>query len=126
MIGYGLDWMIINFSNKIEIVLFYLFVAIGSVLPDIDTPKSFLGSKFKILSSFLFDIFGHRTITHSVLFWTIIFFIFGFLADFNVALLGLIIGVFAHIFGDMIDGKVPVAYPLCKKGIGLGVVYNKK
>jgi hypothetical protein len=42
--------------------------------------------------------------------------------DFNIIFVGLIIGIFAHVFGDTIGGTVPVAYLLSKKRMGLGVL----
>lgn len=38
---------------------------LGSLLPDIDTERSMLGSRVKILSRFLAKAFGHRGLTHS-------------------------------------------------------------
>lgn len=45
----------------------YALVALGTALPDIDHPQSTLGSRVKWLSWPIRFIFGHRTITHSVL-----------------------------------------------------------
>ncbi|MFT8762838.1 MAG: metal-dependent hydrolase [Gluconobacter potus] len=38
---------------------------LGSLLPDIDTERSMLGSRLKFLSRFLAKTFGHRGLTHS-------------------------------------------------------------
>lgn len=44
-------------------------VIIFSLLPDIDHTQSFLGKFLKPVSSFLVRYFGHRTITHSLIFY---------------------------------------------------------
>lgn len=46
--------------------------AVGSLLPDIDTPESLLGRKIKPISKPLNNTIGHRTYTHSVALWTIL------------------------------------------------------
>lgn len=38
LIGFGLDYLILDFTI-LEMILYYVFIVIGSVLPDIDTPK---------------------------------------------------------------------------------------
>ncbi len=45
---------------------FALIVIIGSLLPDLDYPYSFIGSMWPELSNFLFKRFGHRGLLHSV------------------------------------------------------------
>lgn len=99
----------------------YLFcvatVTFGSLLPDIDTPYSYLGRKLKIISYPIYKIFGHRTITHSLLIWTLLLFISPL---FNTGLLyglfciSLYGGVVSHIILDIISTTgVPLLYPLC-------------
>ncbi|MCK5780584.1 MAG: metal-dependent hydrolase [Psychrilyobacter sp.] len=44
-------------------------VGIGSLLPDIDYPKSTLGKLFLPISIYLNKKVGHRTLTHSLLVW---------------------------------------------------------
>lgn len=57
----------------------YLFcvatVTFGSLLPDIDTPYSFIGRRCKLVSYPIYKIFGHRTITHSLFIWSLLLFI---------------------------------------------------
>ena len=45
---------------------------VGSLIPDLDHPKSYLGKKFKTLSNTLNKLFGHRGLTHT----PIMYFIF--------------------------------------------------
>jgi len=117
LFGYGLDYFLLKFT-LLEMVLYYFFIIIGSLLPDIDTPKSYLGHKFKLLSSFIFQVFGHRTLTHSILLITIIFFIVVIIWGMNTIIVGLTIGIVMHILGDMLTGKVACLYPMNKKKIG--------
>lgn len=42
--------------------------AVGSILPDIDTTTSGVGRFFRPVARFIEHRFGHRTITHSLLF----------------------------------------------------------
>jgi len=46
-----------------------LLVAIGSLLPDLDHPKSTIGRLFYPISIYLNKTIGHRTLTHSLLLW---------------------------------------------------------
>ena len=45
-----------------------IFVSVGSMLPDIDTPHSLIGKVFKPISLLLNKKFSHRTAVHSILF----------------------------------------------------------
>ena len=92
-------------------------VTLGSLLPDIDTPYSFIGRKCKIISYPLFYLFGHRTITHSLLIWTLLLcispiFSSGFMYGlFCISLYG---GVVSHLVLDTISTVgVSLLYPLC-------------
>ena len=42
-------------------------LAVGSLLPDIDHPSSYLGKRHKMVSGVTNKAFGHRGITHSLL-----------------------------------------------------------
>lgn len=105
-------------DDSIKHVIFIFLVIIGSLLPDLDTYQSKLGRRFPFLliSIPMYFIFGHRTITHSLLFvvlvgisslsvvtyfdWSILFSI------------GLTLGVLSHVIGDFVfEGGVPLLYP---------------
>ena len=58
-IQWGLHWTII------------LFAILGSVIPDIDHPRSVIGKIFYPVAVFLERRFGHRTVTHSLIGWAI-------------------------------------------------------
>lgn len=101
VICFGIDYLLLDF-NIIETVLFYIAVALGSVLPDVDHPKSYLGHKFKFISTILYEAFGHRTFTHSILIITILFFISVFFTGINAINTGLLLGAelmsFCHLW----------------------------
>jgi inner membrane protein len=111
----GLDFLLFDF-NIIESVLYYVSVILGSLLPDIDTPKSYLGHKFKLLSTVINKAFGHRTATHSILVITVLFFISVIIFGMNTFLVGLTLGSLLHTLGDMTTSYgVSAVYPISKK-----------
>ena len=63
----------------------------GSVLPDIDSPKSLVGRHWPIIPKLL----PHRTITHSFLFYAAAYLVTPHLA----------LGILIHIFLDMLNPK---------------------
>lgn len=54
------------FVNSGNIYIFFAFVLLGALLPDIDTPNSKVGSKFGIFSKAIKAAFGHRGVVHTV------------------------------------------------------------
>ena len=93
---------------------------LGSLIPDIDTPYSYLGRRLKLISIPIYKIFGHRTITHSLLTWTIILFaspIFNHsnISDITYSILcvSLYTGILSHLLLDTISTSgVCLLYPL--------------
>lgn len=88
--------------------------ALGSLLPDIDHPKSFLGRRVRFLSVPISATLGHRGLTHSLI--AIILFSM-FLASFAESLPSVItalcIGYLSHLLGDfMTKGGIPLFYPI--------------
>jgi inner membrane protein len=91
-------------SDSSYLVLFLGAVFLGSVLPDIDEPNSFIGRKFAFLSIPL-KVLGikHRTITHYFLFPLFLFLIGYFCTGYiQIILYGLSLGIFMHDVGDML------------------------
>lgn len=95
---------------------FALFSGATALIPDLDEPKSKFGKLFFFISIPLNRFFGHRTFTHSLLFTVLIGIVFLFFSP--MYSLSSILGVLAHIFGDMLTGRVQFLYPM-KKKIGL-------
>jgi inner membrane protein len=84
------------------------FLVVGALLPDIDTPKSFMGRIFFFISHKIDVKFGHRTFTHSLLFGLLLFLLlyavsFYFLPQYKHFVLPLMIGFLSHIFLDYIN-----------------------
>lgn len=87
-----------------------------SLLPDIDTPKSIIGKPIYPLSRWIYRKYGHRTITHSLLFTvilTLITFIFQRLQVIppNYTII-VFFAYFGHLLLDMLTTSgVPLLYP---------------
>ena len=104
---------------------------IGSLAPDIDHPESKVGRKFllKPISIFINKIFGHRTITHSVvtsMFMTVMLLsstlLFTGVPNFIYSnlIVGFCVGWFSHLLLDLLTVKgIPVFYPFIKKKYNL-------
>ncbi|HCL04319.1 MAG TPA: hypothetical protein DHW61_18235 [Lachnoclostridium phytofermentans] len=82
---------------------------LGSLLPDIDHKKSFLGSIFHLPIK-------HRTLTHSFLF---LFLTSIIVLQFNLSIaLGLFLGISSHLFLDMVpihSNGICLFYPSKKR-----------
>lgn len=89
---------------------------LGSLLPDIDSPKSSIGQLVPIVSHVISGIFGHRTVTHNLFFS-----LFWFVLAHNTGAHGLWAlawGVFIHILLDSLSLQgVPWLYPFIKQKI---------
>lgn len=89
-----------------------------AVIPDLDEPKSKFGKPFFFISFPINQIFGHRTLTHSLLFTAVLGLTTVFFSPlFSIAAM---LGILAHIIGDMLTGKVQLLYP-CKLKLGISV-----
>lgn len=92
---------------------------LGSVLPDIDHTKSPIGKVFWPLSRYLDTRYGHRTITHSLLFLlglTLFSYLIQRLAcpSYPITLI-LFFSAFSHLILDMITiAGIPLFYPFVK------------
>lgn len=98
---------------------------IGSLIPDLDHPKSLLGRKFKVLSKGINKTFGHRGVTHTPIFLIIYSILIMRLPNIFQGYIktlvqyfsfGTIIGYFSHLILDFITvGGIPLFYPISKK-----------
>ena len=99
----------------------YLFITATlffSLLPDIDTPKSKLGEKAKIISWPTKLVFGHRGFLHTIYPALMLFVLFAY---FNLTTLALasIIGYLSHFITDMLNSNgVRIFFPLSKMHVG--------
>lgn len=94
----------------------------GSLLPDIDHPKSFLGSRMKIVSKPAYKLFGHRTITHSLFFIGALTY-WLYRSEMPFAALGLCSGMLSHIILDLLclNSGVAFLYPIYPRRIYLNI-----
>ena len=111
-VEWGLHWTII------------LFAILGSIIPDIDHPRSVIGKLFLPISIPLERRYGHRTFTHSLIGWVIssvlfavlvlfVFWILGFVLKFDVGgwdlpprwIAAFSISYFSHLVLDMFNKR---------------------
>jgi len=103
----GLDW---NY-------LVLAFVSLGAILPDIDMPESAIGMLLFPISRWIYEKYGHRTITHSLRFWlgmTALSFIVSLFFGLEnlIYAFAFSIGILAHLISDgMTKSGVPLLYP---------------
>ncbi|MEH6942421.1 metal-dependent hydrolase [Bacillus sp. JJ722] len=85
-------------------------ITIGSLLPDLDQPQSFVGQRSLGLAKLIAKLFGHRGFTHSLMAWCIITAIcLQFPSNFSI---GISIGYLFHIVGDFFSvSSVPLFKP---------------
>lgn len=88
--------------SKDEFMLSLPFILLGSVLPDIDEPRSFIGQKLPIISHFSSSIFGHRGLTHFLIIAIALFISAFYLPQFAIYLNGLAFGILCHHIGDLL------------------------
>lgn len=98
-----------------ELLIFYGSCLVGALLPDICHPGSFTGRRTKYLSKNISRIFGHRTITHSILFLLLVYwgtstFTFPFSEWLQT---GILIGIFSHLVLDALTVRgIQLFYPI--------------
>ena|SRR3989344_5482131 len=92
-------------------LLFFILVLIGSILPDIDHPKSKIGKRIKIVG-FLFE---HRGFFHSLLFLALVYVVSILFIKNIYFILPLFIGYGSHLLIDCFNqaGIMPL-HPLSR------------
>lgn len=112
-----------------EIISMVVCSSFASLLPDIDMPNSKLGKVVKPYAKIINKLFGHRTITHSVL-WLIpmIIFLVKYIdTEFALLWAGIITGFMSHIISDTFTkGGVPWLYPFKTKRYHLTNIHSGK
>ena len=97
--GLLFSWLVVEVVSISHEWLFVLVFTFASVLPDIDSHESMLGSKIKPLS-FLFEIiFGHRGFLHSIWIPLALFVLLWYLGFFALGLAALM-GYVLHLIMD--------------------------
>jgi inner membrane protein len=103
------------FSNPVYIIA----TIIGALLPDIDHTRSIIGKTVYPLAKWLATNYGHRTITHSIIFLLAIYCISIFFENIfsqNLHLSTILFfSVFSHLLFDMVTIQgIPLFYPFYK------------
>ena len=112
----AISWLVTGFVfNQPFTLASASATAIGSILPDIDTPKSMPGRIFPELTGYIEKRWGHRTFTHSVLTGLPILAVIGLpLIWVNILVFeALLIGFCSHIILDTVTKSgVEMFYPI--------------
>lgn len=99
--------------------LFIAATVIGSLLPDIDHTKSWIGKAVFPLAKWLSKNYGHRTITHSIFFLLGVYLMSVFVEknfreDYSVSTI-LLFAMLSHLIFDMVTvAGIPLFYPFYK------------
>lgn len=106
-------------AKEFYLTLLLPLVLLGSLLPDIDEPRSFIGRRFSLISRIFSVSFSHRGFTHFLIF-PLIFVGLGTIfahAIITPCLFALAYGVLLHQVGDMltISGIPHYFFPLSRK-----------
>ncbi|ARK30456.1 metal-dependent hydrolase [Halalkalibacter krulwichiae] len=96
-------------------IIYYSTAVIGAIIPDICHPNSMIGRRLPILSKVFSSVFGHRSFTHSLLFFLLVFilteqFTFEYAQTVQA---GILVGIGSHIVLDALTARgVKLLYPL--------------
>jgi inner membrane protein len=92
---------------------------VGSLAPDIDHPKSWLGRRLPFISIPLSGLVGHRGVTHSLIGLNVVFaavlllaWYYGLSGEVGQAITGFGIGYASHLFADWLSNSgIPLLWP---------------
>lgn len=99
-----------NYFNEGRILYFFIVVG-ASIIVDVDSCKSFIGRKIKIISWMIENIFGHRTIFHSLVIPISVLVLSSF---YDIKLgIAFLTGYIGHLFLDMLSVEgISLFYPI--------------
>ncbi|MBA8762000.1 metal-dependent hydrolase [Staphylococcus coagulans] len=87
--------------------------ALASIFPDICHTKSKIGQKLPLLSFIFKHLFGHRTLTHSLVFVLSIYFVLHMIETPIYYMISIICGMLSHIILDMLTPRgVHLFFPI--------------
>ncbi|MBI5975877.1 metal-dependent hydrolase [Staphylococcus canis] len=96
-----------------ESVTCIVLSGVASIFPDICHTQSKIGRHFRLLSLLVKHMFGHRTLTHSILFIFIFYFLLHMLQTPLYYMIGVICGMISHVILDMLTPRgVKLFFPL--------------
>lgn len=105
--------------NIFENPIYISVTILGSLLPDIDHTKSWIGMSIYPIAKWISRNYGHRTITHSIFFLLAIFLISLFIEknfreDYSISII-LFFSILSHLIFDMVTlAGIPLFYPFYK------------
>ncbi len=95
-------------------IIFFLFVMLGSILPDIDQQGSKINQWFGILGTVIAKLAKHRGFFHSLLFFALASLLIARYWNLQYAI-GLLMGYAAHILGDGVTPMgIQILYPFSR------------
>ena len=101
-----------QFTNHDPIIMLGAGI-IGALLPDICHSGSKIGRKFKLISKLINMLFGHRTLTHSLLFLVIIAMLLNSFIPNEAVKAGFLAGMVSHYVLDMATKNgIKLLFPL--------------
>ncbi|EZP77407.1 membrane-bound metal-dependent hydrolase [Parageobacillus genomosp. 1] len=96
-------------------------VVIGSLLPDIDEPKSYVGRRSMGMSNKVKEAFGHRGMTHSLVVWGVIALVISWESS-SLFAAGFVLGYLFHILEDFFSVQgVPLFWPFTVKRLKIPI-----
>lgn len=117
---------ILNISPA-ELVVYSAGIVLGSALPDMDHPNSYIAKKLSFLGKIISRVFSHRGFTHSIFFIISLEFIRRYSLHFfkeenrmlfSYFMIGTIVASATHIFMDIFVGNgVKLFFPFIDKKI---------
>ncbi len=107
-----------------QLAIYAVAGGLGAVLPDIDSHRSLIGRKLKIISDVIEHIAGHRKLFHSLIGEAGLFGLAYILLRLSyplylILLLPLLVGYLSHLVLDTVAGGTPWLYPFVKDRFGL-------
>lgn len=115
------------YSNipPVEAAVITLLSGIGSLAPDLDIASSIIGRKLPITSRLANILFGHRTVLHALIPWTVVLYLLWQVlaaVPFRWAIIvGAAIGILSHLSLDMLNPSgIPLFWPL-RSRLGFGL-----
>lgn len=114
----------LHFGGSVdEDVLFLGGLIFGAMLPDIDHTSSRIGRAVPYIDNFISSVFGHRTLTHSLLFLILGYWLFHILSWPESLEIGILLGILSHIILDMLTVQgVKFLWPVrIRVGVPFGI-----
>ncbi|ABO49380.1 membrane-bound metal-dependent hydrolase [Desulforamulus reducens MI-1] len=107
VMGLGAGYMVAGFDPVLLAV-----AGVGSLLPDLDHPNSWIGNKIPVLPTITRGILGHRGALHSLAATLALGLLLGLFWGKNLGI-AVAAGYLAHLVGDMFTRSgVPLLWPL--------------